>query len=204
MHFALIALVTLLSPILATAQTGNPGSTGESSPRIEVKLVPDKNVIRPGETLKIKVEIWNVGADDIIIAQNIDATFGNSDLELFLEVGSILQAPIMRSVGDGFPDRNPDLARTFVRNWLTLNKAHYYGTYIYMDPINYPQLRKPGRYRIRAEYSSRGVSSVPGWNGGWLKQEDIDKLPFKAWNGTVNSNFVSVQVSAPTGKGIDK
>jgi len=49
-----------------------------------------------------------------------------------------------------------------------------------MDPIEFPQLRKPGIYRIRAEYSSRGISSVPGWNGGWLKQEDVDKLPLKA------------------------
>jgi len=73
-----------------------------------------------------------------------------------------------------------------------------------MDPIEFPQLRKPGIYRIRAEYSSRGISSVPGWNGGWLKQEDVDKLPLKAWNGTINSNFASIQVIAPTKKTTEK
>ena len=204
MRFALVALVTLLSPILATTQTGNPRSTAESSPRIEIKLIPEKSVIRTGETLKFNVEIWNVGTADIIIAQNIDATFGNSDLELFLEVGSTLQGAAMHGVGDAIPDPNPDLAITFVKNWLTLNKSHYYGTYVDMDPIDFPQLRKPGRYRIRAKYSSRGINSVPAWNGGWLKPEDIEKLPFKAWKGTADSNFVSVQVSIPTKKTSEK
>jgi len=204
MRFAFVALVTLLSPILATKQTGNPRSPGESSPRIEVKLIPEKSVIRPGETLKFKVEIWNVGTDDIIIAQNIDRTFGNSDLELFLEVGSALQGSQMHSVADSIPESNPDFAKTFITNWLTLNKAHCYGTYVYMDPIDFPQLRKPGHYRVRAEYSSRGISSVPGWNGGYLKEEDIAKLPFSAWKGTVNSNFASVHVSGPTKKAIGK
>ncbi len=204
MRFALLTLITFLSPILANTQAERSRSTTESSPKIELKIMPEKSVIRAGETLKVKVEIWNVGNDDIIIAQNIDATYGNSELELFLEVGSNLQGAAMRSVGDLIPDANPDLANTFVKNWLTLNKHHYYGTVVFMDPINYPQLGKAGRYRIRAEYSSRGVSAIPGWNGGWLKQEDIDKLPFKDWKGTVNSNFVSIQVSMPMKKPIEK
>jgi hypothetical protein len=196
--------LTLILPIIATTGIANSQTPKESSPNIEVKLIAVKNLIRPGETLKFKVEIWNVGSDDIIIAQNIDVTFGNSTLELFLEVGSTLQGPNMRSVGDKIPESNPDFATTFVTNWLTLNKAHYYGTSVYMDPIDYPQLRKPGRYRVRAEYYSRGISSVAGYNGGYLKQEDTARLPFKAWKGTTNSNFVNVQVRAPMNKTTDK
>ena len=204
MRSVLVVLTILLSPSLRITQTGTTGSTGESFPRIELKLAPEKSSIITGDTLKLKVEIWNTGSDDIIIAQNVDATYGNSDLELFLEVGSTLQGPNLHGVGDGLPDPNPDLAKTFVKNWLTLNKAHFYGTYVYMDPITYPQLRQPGFYRVRAKYYSRGISSVPGWNGGWLKQEDIEKLPFKAWQGSADSNFVSVKVSARTKKKIEK
>jgi len=71
-----------------TLQAGNPKNPSDSSPKIEVKLIPEKSAISPGETLKLKVEIWNVGADDILIAQNINATFGNSILRLFVKVGS--------------------------------------------------------------------------------------------------------------------
>jgi hypothetical protein len=201
---ALVMSFTLLLPTVATTGILTGQMPKESSPDIEVRLSAVQSVIRPGETLKFKVEVWNVGTEDIIIAQNVDATFGNSDLELFLEVGSVLQSSNTRFVADGIPEPNPDFEKTFLTNWLTLNKAHYYGTYVYMDPIEFPQLRKSGHYRVRAEYSSRGISSVSGWNGGYLKQEDIAKLPFKAWKGTVNSNFVNVQVSAPTKKTTDK
>jgi hypothetical protein len=204
MRFVLAALVAFLFPILAATQRRVLAAPLESSPKIELKLIPERAAIRAGETLKVKVEIWNVGDEDIVIAQHVDATFGNSELELLLEVGSTLRGSNIRSVADGIPDRNPDAAKTFVTNWLTLNKGHYYGTYVDMDPIGYPQLRKPGRYRIRAQYSSRGIASIPGYNGGWLKQEDIDKLPFKAWEGMANSNFATIQVNTSAKRAVEK
>jgi hypothetical protein len=204
MRLVLVMSLNLLLPIVASTGIAKSQTPKESSPDIEVKLIAGKSVIRPGETVKLKVEIWNVGADDIIIAQNIGATFGNSALELFLEMDSILQGPNTHSVGDNIPESNPDLAKMFATNWLTLNKAHYYGTFVYMEPIDFPELRKPGHYRVRAEYRSRGIPSVPVWNGGWLKQEDIAKLPFNAWKGTANSNFVNIQVGGPTKKPVDK
>lgn len=151
-------------------------------------------MIRSGERLKLRVELWNVGTNDVIIAQNIRETFGNSELRLFLETDSLRDnEPI--AVADGIPEPNPDFEKTFVTNWLTLNRAHFYGTYVYMDPIEFPRLRKPGHYRVGAEYYSRGISSTAGWNGGYLIQEDVDKLPLPALKGTINSNIVRIQVS---------
>ena len=99
-------------------------------------------------------------------------------------------------VADRIPEPNPDFEKMFVTNWLTLNRGHFYGTYVYMDPIDFPHLRKPGHYRVIAEYNSRGISSTPGWNGGYLKQEDVEKLPFMALKGTISSNTATIQVSA--------
>lgn len=84
MRFVLVALVALLSPIIANVQTSNPRSSSDSTPKIELKLVPEKATIRPGERLKLRVELWNLGTEDVIIAQNLDSTFGNSSLGLFL------------------------------------------------------------------------------------------------------------------------
>ena len=99
-------------------------------------------------------------------------------------------------VADGIPEPNPDFEKTFVTNWLTLNRGHFYGTYVYMDPMYYPHLRKPGQYKVSAEYYSRGISSTPGWNGGYLKQQDVENLPLGALKGTISSNAVKIQVSA--------
>ena len=195
MRFVLVALVALLSPIIANVQTSNPRSSSDSTPKIELKLVPEKATIRPGERLKLRVELWNLGTEDVIIAQNLDSTFGNSSLGLFLSAG--FGEETCGFVGDSIPEPGqPDFEKTFVTNWLTLNKNHFYGTYVYMDPIEFPHLRKSGHYEVRAQYISRGISSKPGWNGGYLKQQDIEKLPLAALEGTINSNTVRIQVSA--------
>jgi hypothetical protein len=97
-------------------------------------------------------------------------------------------------VADGIPTPNPDFEETFVKNWLTLNGGHFYGTYTYMDPIDFHHLRQPGHYSVRAEYYSRGISSTPPWNGGYLKQEDINRLPFAILKGTFQSNTVKIEV----------
>jgi len=192
-------LVALLSILVATVGMGYPTTCGDSTPKIEVRLIPEKSVICPGETLRLRVEIWNVGADDIFIAQKVDATYGNSILRLFLKAGSKLETS-RGPIADRIPEPDPDFEKTFATNWLTLNKAHYYGTYVDMDSIEFPDLSKTGHYTVGAEYYSRGISSTPGWNGGYLKQEDIDKLPFKAWKGTIDSNLVTVQVRPRTSK----
>jgi hypothetical protein len=194
MRFVLVALAALLWPILASVQTSNPRNSSDSTPRIELKLVPEKATIRPGERLKLRVELWNLGSNDLIVAQHIDSRFGNSELRLFLERGPIREAGTGMAA-DGIPEPDPDFEKTFVTNWLTLNRGHFYGTYVYMDPIEYPHLRKPGQYKVRAEYDSRGISSTPGWNGGYLKQQDVENLPLLALKGTIGSNTVKIQVS---------
>jgi hypothetical protein len=197
MRLVLVALVALLSPIIANVQKPNPRNSNDSSPKIELKLVLEKATIRPGERVKLRVELWNLGPEDVIIAQNLDSTFGNSTLGLILGAG--FGEETSGSIGDRFPEPGqPDFEKTFVTNWLTLNKNHFYGTYVFMDPIEFPHLRKPGQYKVRAQYISRGISSTPGWNGGYLKQEDVEKLPLSALKGTISSNTVTVQVSAKT------
>jgi hypothetical protein len=193
MRSVLLVLMMLLSPSLTRVQTPSPRTASDPAPKIELRLTPETVTIRPGERLKLRVELWNLGSGDVIIAQNVDATFGNSELRLYLEKGSMQEAG-SGMVADGIPLPNPDFEETFVTNWLTLNRGHFYGTYVYMDPIDYSHLRKAGHYTVRAEYDSRGISSTPGWNGGYLKQEDVDRLPFPSLKGTIKSNVARIQV----------
>lgn len=193
MHFTSAVWLVFLSTFFASAQTLTQEAASHSSPKLELRLFAAKSTIRPGEQLKLRVELWNVGSNDVIIAQNLDSTFGNSALSLILQTG--LGQEWHGDVGDRIPEPGePDFEETFLTNWLTLNKKHFYGTYVYMDPIDFPHLRKPGRYRVSAQYYSRGISSTPGWNGSFLRQADIDKLPLAAFQGTIDSNVVTVRV----------
>jgi hypothetical protein len=192
MRFALAVSLAFVSGVSASAQAQGHKTPSHSSPKLELRLFATKSTIRPGEQLKFRVELWNVGTEDVIIAQNLDSTFGNSALSLILQTGS--GGEWHGDVGDRIPEPGePDFEEAFLTNWLTLNKKHFYGTYVYMDPIDFPHLRKPGRYQISAQYYSRGISSTPGWNGAFLRQADIDKLPLAAFQGTINSNVVTIR-----------
>ncbi len=195
-HSLCFALIFLL-PVVSTLGVANPSKPEASSPQIELKLTPEKSVIHPDDTLSLRVEIWNVGTEDTFVAQNIENIYFNAVLTLYLETKSGWQGSNQVGAADAIPEAHPDLAKTFVINWLTLRKHYYYGTVIYMDPRNYPPLEKPGHYRVKAQYTSRGISPAFAYNAARLNQEDIEKLPFKAWEGTVDSNVVSIQVRSP-------
>jgi hypothetical protein len=192
-------VLTLLLPFVADSS-----GPQESPQQIEVRLIPGESVIHPGDRLGIKVEIWNVGLGNVIIPQNLSPVYMNSALKLYLETSSGFQGSNAAGAVDGFPNLHPDVTKTFVTTWLTLREGHYYGTVVYMDPREYPQLRKLGHYRVKAEYISGGISSAFASNGARLNQEDIERLPFKAWAGTVYSNLLRIQVSGPIKQNSDK
>ena len=198
------ALVTLLSPVVAGVGASVSQKPEESPQKVEVTLSLENKVIRPGETLKLRVEIWNAGKDTIIIPQNTSSIYHNSVIQLYLKVGSKFQGSSVGIAADGIPESKPDVVRTFVTNWITIPSDHFYGTYVYMDPIDFPQLRTPGRYGVKAEYISGGISPGFAYNAARLNQEDIDKLPFKAWAGTATSNLVTIQVATSSKGSVTK
>lgn len=195
MRFSWITSLVFCIALTVRGQVVDRSAASHQIPKLELRLFAVKPSIRSGDRLKLRVELWNVGTEDVIVAQNLGSTFGNSALSFILETG--LEGESFSAVGDRFPEPSePDFEQTFVTNWLTLNKNHFYGTYVDMDPIEFPHLRKSGRYRVHAQYYSRGISSTPGWNGSFLKQADVDKLPLSAFQGTLNSNDVIIRVTA--------
>ena len=163
---ACVMLATVTLALYAVAQNNTPVkvikeplsgqvvkhiSESHQAPQLKLRLFAAKPSIRSGEELKIRVELWNLGAEDVIVAQNLGSTFGNSALSFILETDGGEES--FSAIGDRFPESaEPDFERTFVTNWLTLNKNHFYGTHVSMDPIEFPHLRKPGRYRVHAQY----------------------------------------------------
>jgi hypothetical protein len=72
-------------------------------------------------------------------------------LRLFLEAGAKRETS-RGLIAERIPEPDPNFEKMFVTNWLTLNKSHYYGTLVGMDPIEFPGLRKTGHYTVGAEY----------------------------------------------------
>jgi len=122
MRYCLKVLFASLSLIALTLQAGNPQNPRNSSPKIEVKLIPEKSAISPGETLNLKVEIWNVGADDIFIAQ-ISRHLRQFDSAAVVKVGSKREGPT-GLIADSIRNLTRTVEKTVVvTNWLISTSA---------------------------------------------------------------------------------
>jgi len=85
------------------------------------------------------------------------------------------------------------LSEVISRDWVVLAPGHSYGGIVTMDPTEFPAIRKPGRYRVLATYSSGGV--VGGYNGRvFAEPAEVERLPAREWKGQIESHSVPFRV----------
>jgi hypothetical protein len=116
---------------------------------------------QPGEDVRLHVEIWNEGKQDVFIFKNIDAVFSNSlaTLNLLLYNGSHATGPNGVFTSDSFSSERasyPPLAKELPRYWIPLPPRHFYGQEVVMPALWFSKLSVPGKYRIQGKYRSRG------------------------------------------------
>jgi hypothetical protein len=177
-------------PTLHQAQTKNEQS-------LIVKIVPIKTVVFSGENVDLRVEVWNEGSDEVFIGKNLgypsDSTGG---VELFVEHNSRLDRSMNKSAGDYIVDLKTPFASLVTSHFIALAPGHFYGQVVSMDPGDFPRIKIPGRYLIKGEYIAGGFYG--GGEGNPLQghEAEIKTLPYKAWEGRVDTNSVWMEVRA--------
>jgi hypothetical protein len=56
-------------------------------------------------------------------------------------------------------------------------------------------VKKPGRYRIKGKYSSRGFLAQDINNPLLHYAQELKQLPYEAWDGSVETNSVWIEVT---------
>ncbi len=160
---------------------------------LTVKISANKDVIRPGESLRLVVEIRNESEQAFFIDRNI--TDMNDRLSLYLQHGSEVDRSSIRVVGDFAIDRRTPLATLLSQHWIALGPGNFYGGEVVMDGVAFPRLRVPGRYLVKAVYSSHGFAEPGEANSLRDRQEELRSLPFKAWEGRIETNSIWIEVA---------
>ncbi len=190
------AIYVSLSSCLAAAgpfRAANPQEPNQIDNQIEVRISPATKTVTVGEQLEVRVEIRNIGNQQLLIDKNVFEWCDASPLSLYLELGP----PLKPSVGTGcaadcFWKPGESLANRVVESWIPLPVGHFYGATVRMDQSFFPQLQTPGRWQLRGRYRSDGASSSSAclrWD-----PEEAAKLPYKAWKGAVDTNVVWIEV----------
>jgi hypothetical protein len=165
--FPLIILCTTYSAIelgAAPGFTGCPAGLQEEEKQlaneVDVRITPLKNVIAPGDTLPLRVEIWNIGTQNLYICKNWD-TFGAA-CRLDLSFDPLAKTEHGSITEDCVPYEwltHPSLdqgsfADILTKDWVLISPGHFYGGIMELKPGSYPELGEVGRYRISGRYSS--------------------------------------------------
>ena len=101
MRCSLSASLVFFITLCAGGQTVSHAVVSHPTPKLELRLFAVTSSIRSGEQLKLRVELWNLGTEDVIVAQHLDSTFGNSTLSLTLDTGHGLES--FGAIGDSIP-----------------------------------------------------------------------------------------------------
>jgi hypothetical protein len=194
--FSLLSCLTAVLPGIAKSQASNTVQR-----QVEVRISPKTKAVEAGWPLEVRVEIWNVGHEQLFIEKTIHE-FGSfrSPLSLHLDLGPPLKPGRGgMGAGDCADDPKETFASRLERRWIPLPPGHFYGTVVRMDAGFFPQLNTPGRWRLRGEYGSKGdmSSSICVLNPIPLDPEQIARLPYKAWQGKEETNTVWIEVLRP-------
>jgi len=194
---------SLLTPVSLFEGHAKPKqqSRDEKTDRLRVTIAADKTKIRSGETLTLRVEIYNQGTKSVYVATNFDGpdnAFSRLSMSLFHD-GSLVDSGGQSSAGDygryrPEDTKKPPFANEFSKYWLVLRPGYSYGGQVVLDPATFQTLHNPGKYEIRGTYRSSGFmgSGMNNPLAGYM--DELSQLPFQAWVGEVESNKVWVEV----------
>jgi hypothetical protein len=190
--------IALLFPVLATLPTLSQAADNLSDSQIAVRLTRERTNYRPGDDIRLRVEIWNKSSHDLFISKEINFS-SITGLELAVSKGEQTYVPEVASISDSFGSKRTNylpLSAELSGYWIALPPGHFYGGEIVLSPLEFPVLRNPGRYRIQGKYSSQGFLANNVNNSLLHYAEELKKMPYASWVGEVQTNSVSIDVNS--------
>jgi hypothetical protein len=181
-------LLTLVIGASISAQTLEPGLT--------VRLSVAKTKFSVGEPIYVTVKITNVGKQDIFVGRRIPI---NTDwiyslvLSLQDQKGNA-STMLWRARDPVPPDPEESLASALAKAWVALPPGYSYSTAIEIDSETFAFLKKPGRYRLSGTYQSMGMDAPLYYNALLNRPEEMKKLPYRSWEGEVDTNSVWLEI----------
>jgi hypothetical protein len=167
--------------------------------RISVRISTGRVHFKPGEDIRIHVEIWNESKQDLFILKDIDSISNAlAKINLTLYRGDHAVGPFFSVAADCFCSERstyPPLANELPRYWIAVSPKHFYGGEVVMKAPSFEKLSVLGRYRIQGKYSSRGFLAQDINNPLAHYADQLKQLPYEAWVGDIETNSIWIEVS---------
>ena len=164
-------------------------------PKIEFRLSLAKRSFALGSPVRATVQIVNRSRETVLVPSEFNGLV--SHIDVWLEDANGRPLPATSGALDTWGRRNEDFCGLLLMHWLPLAPGHSYGRTMEITPQVYVAAKKPGRYRVRARYVSRGLRDATHNNPLADHQDKIARLPFQDWEGKIESNAVWIEIISP-------
>ena len=195
------AILSTISLSSAVASSARPQEQAKQGEELEVKISVAKTLVAADEALQLRIEIWNVGARDLLVCKEFLSPSAPCTLRLDFQ-------PLAKAEHGGLasdcvpyewmPPSPPTVAQDFanilVEDWVSIPPNHFYGATIELNPSSYPEVRVAGHYRISGTYFSGGLLEAHCYYKLKPFSKEVANLPVKSWHGIAYSNSVAVHV----------
>jgi hypothetical protein len=172
------------------------GAAQQEGAKIAVSTSAARATVSLGEDLELRVELRNIGSHDVYVCKDFAKPFWPLCSLTFLFEGQDGKSGTKTGLAVDFPRwRHWDLSEVLNNDWIALRPGHFYGTLVSLPASSFPQLGKPGRYRILCHYSSGGILS--GYQGTVTADSSyVASLPAKSWEGQAEATPIFITVVA--------
>lgn len=180
-----------------TSPEAKQGST-KGTANIEVHISTQRRVVRVGDSVDLRVEISNTGADDVLLCKDfVSQPCGlRVDFQPSAKIAheGVAADCVPYELSEHQAAAPDDFARILVRDWVSVPPRHFYGGTIRLSRGTYPELGVSGSYRISVRFNSGGLLGNDCYTKLRAFSKQISELPTSSWTGSIDSNSILIHV----------
>jgi hypothetical protein len=165
---------------------------------LRVSVLPTKQVYKIGEPIELHLSLENVGNSTVFVGQQLRLGdwICSTNVQVTDSKGRV--SPELHWSHPFMEDYDPaeSILDAVTKSWVPLAPGYSYGSVIRIDGTEYQFLSKPGQYSVQVTYTSQGMDEPLNYNRLAASPEEIKKLPFPSWKGTIKSDPVSISIQS--------
>jgi hypothetical protein len=202
-RFIPAAILTLsVLPVLAGQSLSRDSHSSEitqsgTATQLSLRFIDPAHAFASDAALEVEVELRNEGTQTVLVCRDLRLMFGNAvpcawEFSVRYPAGGEPHEGCASAADKGFIPKG-DFASALIKDWIALAPGYSYRTHIDLLAAfcGHPP---PGRYEIAGILTSSGIDGQSINNDLRMYPDEIRKLPYPGWKGTIRSNKIWITV----------
>jgi hypothetical protein len=171
---------------------------------ISLRFVPPSRPFAANEDFQIQAILKNESAQTVFVCRQLSPGFGSDepcDWEFSIRDAKGRALPGVGWAADRVLTSRDDFSTALIKHWIALAPGYSYSAPVNVS-IAFWKTPRPGRYEIIGAITSYGLDGQSIYNDLASYPDEIGKLPYPGWKGTIKSNKIWITIDLPRSKAL--